>query len=273
MDPDKLLFYYWFFEPLKSEYQDDNSINPILEIPVKTNDGECRLSLFFGIDRRPSFMRFSIPGYEKEEIKEEHSELLQTVKEHLLSILRINYDSNLQLAPYTMWAFPESGKPYSYGITLKQMVTKWTELPVKTIKNAFIGTWSKRDDMRLLSDSLDPRIPLQYRYLSLYKIIENAFKARGKWNKKELKEFLNQFEDDYKKDIRTKSSLYSYIHNLRDKCAHIKTSKNRYGVTYLSNRQVVEVNKFLPFMRKMCVNLLNSLSGGKYKIGAKPPSN
>ncbi len=239
-------------------------------MPVKTNRFEkCELALFLDSEGRPDFMRLIIPGYAgdelKQELKQEHFELLQVVKEHILSILRLMYDSKTEIARYAMWAFPEDAKPYSYGISIQELQGQRPAFPSAAVHNAFVGTWDKRTEIKLLTDALDERIPPQYRYLSLYKILENHFKRRGRWQKIELNAFLCQFSAKFD-EMGIPRPLDDYIHYLRDKCAHIKTGKDVLGVTQLNPRQAVEVGKFLPFLKNICITLLNSVSNGKFTL-------
>lgn len=269
-EPSRSCFYYWFIEPLKSQYKDDGSLNPAFKIPVKTNRFEkCELALFLDSGGRPDFIRLIIPGYAgdelKQELKQEHVELLQVVKEHILSVLRLMYDSKTEIARYVMWAFPEDAKPYSYGISIQELQGQRPAFPSAAVHNAFVGTWDKRTEIKLLTDALDERILLQYRYLSLYKILENHFKKRGKWQKSELKEFLSQFHAQFE-GLSISLPLDNYIHTLRDKCAHIKTGKDVLGVTQLNPQQAKEVGRFLPFLKNICMTLLNSVSNGKFTL-------
>jgi len=264
-EPSKSCFYYWFIEPLKSQYKDDGSLNPAFKIPVKTNKFEkCELALFLDSEGQPNLIRFNIPGLENEELKQEHAELLQIVKEHLLSILRLMYDSNAQIAPIHMRTFSEDGKPH-LSIATQQLQGRRAAFSATAVRNVFIGTLSKRTEIKLLTDALDERIPLQYRYLSLYKILENHFKKRGRWRENELKEFLNQFSAKFDV-ISTNLPLDKYIHALRDKCAHIKTGRDILGVTQLSQRQATEVERFLPMLKNICITLLNSVSNGEFTL-------
>lgn len=264
-EPTKSCFYYWFIEPLKSQYKDNGSLNPAFEIPVNTKSGKSELALFLDSEGYPNFIRLIIPGFIKEELKQEHAELLQVVIEHLLSILRLMYDHEIQVYPIKMWAFPEDGKPYSHGISIQQLLQQRPAFPAIAVRNSFIGSWNSRIEIKLLADALDKQIPLQYRYLSLYKILENHFKKRGKWLDAELKAFLIQFSDEFEK-MNIHYSLVQYLHVLRDKCAHIKTGKDVLGVTQLSLRQAAEVERFLPFLKNMCIVLLNSASDGKFTL-------
>lgn len=264
-EPSKSCFYYWLIEPLKSYYKDDGSLNPAFEIPAKTRFGECKLSLFVDSEGHPNLVRLIIPGVAKEKLERDHTELLQEIKEHLLSILRLMYNPKTQVAPFAIWAFSEDGKPHSFGVSIQQILGQLPAFPATAIRNVFIGTWSKRTEIKLLTDALDDRIPLQYRYLSLYKILENQFKKRGKWQENKLNVFLIQFSAKFD-ELSITIPPNKYIHTLRDKCAHIKTGKDISGVTQLSSRQTAEVERFLPLLKNICISLLNSVSNGKFTL-------
>jgi len=260
-EPSPNCFYYWFIEPIKAQYKDDGSLNPAFKIPVKTNLGECELAPFLDSKGHLNFIRFKIPGYASEELQQEHAKLLQKVKEHLISILRLMYDSKTQVYPLHCQASSKDGKPHLYVKLLEQRPT----FPATSVRDMLIVTWSKSTEIKLFTDALDERIPLQYRYLSLYKILENHFKKRRRWRENELGEFLSQFSTGFD-EISTKLPLVNYIHTLRDRCAHIKTGKDILGVTQLSQRQVAEVERFLPLLKNICITLLNSASDGKFTL-------
>ena len=121
----------------------------------------------------------------------------------------------------------------------------------------------------MLIDGLDGHIPLQYRYLSLFKIIELNFKIGKKWKSEQLKDTLKPFEAIFNQEGFAKT-LYNLIHELRDKCAHIKTGKDIFGVTHLNQKEVAQVEKALPIMVNICISVLNVKSEGKIKIETFP---
>ena len=58
---------------------------------------------------------------------------------------------------------------------------------------------------------------------------------------------------------------------LRDKCAHIKTGKSResFGVIKLNHKEAVDVNKILPIMSDICIEIINERANGAFVIGKK----
>jgi len=109
--------------------------------------------------------------------------------------------------------------------------------------------------MKLLSDAQDERLPLQYRYLSIYKLLEMEYKREGRW-KQEFERAANKSEAEFK-NLGIKMKPVNYIHYLRDRCAHIKTNREAYGVTQLSRKDMVEISKFLPTLNRFCIGIIN----------------
>jgi hypothetical protein len=68
----------------------------------------------------------------------------------------------------------------------------------------------------------------------------------------------------------SKAKLPNFLHNYRDKCAHIKTGRyDQIGVTGLGSREGGIVGKFLPLFHRIVADLLNQRYGDRIKIG--PP--
>lgn len=252
----KTAYYYFAVEPLVERYEDKPEIKPIISIPVQTTSKTFEIS-FFALDNQLHMIRVSVPNLVEERISDEDAKIVQTLKEHALSVLRVTYDHDVSLFPFHWWSFAEEGKEYRASILMKEQPERAFGIYANNIRNVFVSTFPLRHHMALISDSQDNRVPLQYRYLSLYKILELEFKTLGKWKRGPLNAFLSRFENEFQKVYGDKLKLRKYIHFLRDKCAHVRTGKDVIGVTQLSNKDVEEVNSFLPFMVNLCTQLLN----------------
>ena len=66
-----------------------------------------------------------------------------------------------------------------------------------------------------MADGVDKHLPLPYRILSLYKIIELKFKSNGRWKEGALKNFLQPNAENFKKKDFTKNSKNT-IRSIRD---------------------------------------------------------
>ena len=256
----KTAYYYFAVEPLIEKYEDVPEVKPLISIPVKTKSKTFEVS-FFALGNQLHMLRIAVPNLEEDRISEEDSKVVQTLKEHVLSVLRITYDHGVSLFPIHWWSFAEEGKEYRAGISIREQIEEAFRINAGNIRNVFVSTFPLRYHIALISDSQDRRIPLQYRYLSLYKILELEFKKGGRWNRIRLNEFLSRFEKEFQKLHSEKIELRNYLHSLRDKCAHVRTGKDIIGVTQLSGKDIEEVTKFLPFMAELCSTLLNE----KYK--------
>lgn len=88
--------------------------------------------------------------------------------------------------------------------------------------------------------------------LHLAKVIELEVKSKGRWKKTELESFLLPFADRAR-SLGVSKNLSRYLHDLRDKCAHIRTGQDAFGVTHLDNKQAVEVEKCLPLLGDIAI--------------------
>jgi hypothetical protein len=250
--------YYFVTEPLQEEYTDDSDHPPQHTITVPDRR-EVTLS-FFGNEVTISMMRISLSGLCEKSLSSDNLEVLQLVKEHAWTLLRLTYDKDLTLYPLSMWSYQEHDKPYRLSVNMKTMLAK-SDPPYNVIEAAFSRGLALRMELRLFVDALDLRLPLQFRYLSLYKIIELIFKTGRKW-RPSYRLSLVQFEAEYRASNVSPKPLFSYINDLRDRCAHVKTNGGMFGVTMLSSRAAAEVERMLPMMMRICSTLLNARGFG-----------
>jgi hypothetical protein len=247
-------YYYLFFEPILAEYIDEGNIEPASFALIETESKVYRIS-FFTTHNQLYMVRIEIPRVPDETIPESDLDIIQTIKEHILSVLRLTYDHSVSLFPRTMWNFVREGEKPGLHVRINELVNPHSDSQVENARNVFVATFPIRVQIKLLSDSQDKRLPLQYRYLSLFKLLEMEFKKKRSWIS-EYDDFIDSFKEEFKSlGIRMKPA--SYIHCLRDRCAHITTGKDALGITQLSNKDMVEVNRFLPLMTKICVSAID----------------
>jgi hypothetical protein len=201
-------------------------------------------------------IRIEIPRVPDETILESDLDIIQIIKEHILSVLGLTYDHSVSLFPRTIWNLKEEGEKPGLHVRINEMLNPNFDPHVENVRNVFVATFPIRVQIRLLSDSQDKRLPLQYRYLSLYKLLEIEFnKKKGSWIS-EFDDFVDSFKEEFKSlGIRMKPA--NYIHCLRVRCAHMTTGKDAVGITQLSNKNMVEINTFLPLMTKICVSAID----------------
>ncbi|MGA3107901.1 MAG: hypothetical protein ABSD99_00370 [Candidatus Bathyarchaeia archaeon] len=246
----KTCFIYYPLEPILEQYEDDENKTPAARITVKTREKDYEVALFADeANSRILFFRITVPNCAEEKIPEEDLSIVQSLKEHMLSVLRITYDNRATLWEINWWTFIEEGKPRRTGIAVKEFIGGKPDFD--NVRNVFVATHSIRNKLRLLTDARDPHIPLQYQYLSLYKLLESEFKSEGDFGT-ELNKFLDRFQEEFRNLRFSPRLLRNYIHELRDRCAHVVVGKGQAGVTQLSNKDALEVTNFLPLMIRIC---------------------
>lgn len=257
-------YYYWLIEPLRSEFIDNKQKKSAFDVPIKFKDYIYILSLYIDKKNMPEYAKLTIPNLQRKEIPNFLLPLIQSVKEHLLSVLRLNFYSEISLFPRPIWMFNENDKDYKTH--LKLLTSLNLNFDANGISNFFKMSFPFREEIRLLIDGLDLRIPLQYRYLSLYKILELHFKHNNKWKKDYFSSFIKTHDSLFKKYNILNSS--KEIHSLRDKCAHIKTGKKKetFGVTHLNHKEAVAVEKMIPLLKDLCIDIINKRAKKSFTI-------
>jgi hypothetical protein len=134
----------------------------------------------------------------------------------------------------------------------------------------FAGSTKIRHLMKLLSDTQLLSLPLQYRYLSLYKIFELELKFGGKWNG--LDTLLAPYQEQYGALKVSDRALKNIIHELRDKCAHIKTGNNDdLGIVGLDHADTKIVSALMPLLIQIIANYISEKHAHLKIVVSEPP--
>jgi hypothetical protein len=218
---------------------------------------------FLGTPQTVHLLRIKVPNVSSNMQKEEFEAVdikIQLLKEHGLSVLRLLYEKDVSLHPMIVWNYVNNGEPPNLAMNVQEKRNDSWQFPKAQVTNAFAVTLNCRNELKLLTDSLDRRIPLQYRYLSLYKLFEITY---FKYNKpsKDFDSFLAPYEGEFATSFPGKKSLKGYIIDLRARCAHITVNKGAMGVTMLNNKDASEVEAFLPFAYRIASEIINQYSG------------
>jgi hypothetical protein len=265
----KYCHYYWAIEPFRGDIKDDPSRVPVFKIPMDWYGTLYELTVFCDEQGSPEIARLRIPNLPEEKIPEKVSPIIQTVKEHLLTALRATFRRDISLWDHCAWAFFDEDKPYSINLRADYFGRDIFE-PDKS-SGFFVATFPMREVVRLYVDGTNPGLPLQYRFLSMYKILENHFKSKGRWNKKALDVFLEKFSSEFYAQ-GFQGNLAGVLHNLRDKCAHIKvgTRRESLGVTHLNHVEAVRAEKALKVLNNVCASVLNERAEGAFTVMPAP---
>ena len=261
--------YYWIIAPLRGGIVDTPERGPAFTVQVQPPDQKVYdLSLYCDKQGNPEFARCRLSNLENESLPETVLPLLQSLKEHLLSVLRLTYRPDVMFAePGTVWTFINDGDPANFSLLIDEFGSRSYD-PEPT-RNLFIQSFEVRELVRLYVDGVDARLPLQYQFLSLYKLLELRYRKNGHWNKKRLAELLGPYSKNFKgRGFRGEPA--ATLHGLRDKCAHIRTgSKGKrevLGVTHLNLPEVARLERILPVLRAACAVSINERVAGKFVL-------
>lgn len=251
----KTCHYYLIIEPLIQEYKENKDNPPSITGRIITKTKEYEIA-FFGNEHQLYMFRISIPDLTDEIIPEEELKIIQHLKEHLITSLRFSYNPSAQLFPRPIWTFVPSDKEFSFGISMKEIYGTAEKRNLQNIRDTYLNSLNYSVQVKLISDAQNEYIPLQYRYLSLYKFLEFEFKEKRRWLNT-FDDFLNKYGDEFYNLFNMEIKLKNYVHKLRDRCAHIKSARDVMGVTQLSNEDMIKIEKFLPFLTNMCIQYMN----------------
>jgi hypothetical protein len=167
-------------------------------------------------------IRVSVSGIEEEPAYEARKNF-DDLTESMVALLRVFCDNDASLVEprFRYSNLLDDGLPPGLNLVVQKM------LPVYNLDSGFATSFMHsdkefRDIIRLYADSVHPYLPVQYRFLSAFKILEHDFKAsRRKW-KPEFDTLLSHFRAEYEALKLSKIEMKALIISLRDKCAHIK---------------------------------------------------
>mgnify|MGYP001810215465 CR=1 FL=1 len=264
--------YYWLIAPLRDGLNDSPARQPVWTIPIDLATYEpMELALYLDAHGLPHFGRLKIRNLPSASMPQELEPLLLAVREHLLSVLRMTYRPDVRLAqPSSVHGFFRDEDSYDVRLQIDQYES--VNFDPEPTKHLFVQSFDLREHLRLYMDGSDERIPVQYRFLSLYKLLELLYRPHGQWRKRELQSRLAPFQTMLSEQGFT-SDPSVLLHELRDKCAHIRVGKSaereERGASYLNAKQLARVQRALPALRSACLASLNEIAAGKFQIGPR----
>jgi len=178
---------------------------------------------------------------------------------HMLTCLRVVQDYEADFASYhgsfiaMLTPADSEGRP-GLRMQIEHLVGARPPFPASDVESTFAMTFDRHALFDLLADSQRSSVPLQYRYLSLFKALELEFQVGGQWGSR-LRDFLAPHDNEFRRMTGAQRSLHSEVHDLRNKAAHIKIGKSdALGITGLGSQDAKRVNQLLPLLHQIVMD-------------------
>jgi hypothetical protein len=244
----KTFRHYTLLRPLRSDSYIDDDSAVLTRIPITDNGRTVEVALI-GTPLDLRMIRISVSGLQTEPPYEERKRF-DDITESILALLRIFCDNEISFAEprFRYGNFIDDDLPAS--LKMKVGRSEPTYNPDAGLMYAYMHSDKElRDIFRLYADALYPYSPVQYRYLSAFKIIEHEFKGTRKTWRPELDALLEQFKAEYEALNLSKMKIRSFMISLRDKCAHVRLGDgNDLGIIGIGSKDTEITIQFLPLL-------------------------
>jgi hypothetical protein len=252
------VLHYWMVEPPRGGIFDDGKKQPAFEVQMKSHDGrQTDAAVFCDDSGDPEFIRVRDHGATIQTVNA-NADLVMVAREHVVSVLRFTWFGGGRLLPTSFYTEePDVGS----GASIRVEWPSSFAFDGNAAKDFFVHTFEKRQSVRLLADGINDDIPLQYRYLSLYKFLEIRFRGDDdRWDHGAITRALGAHRDAFGA-LRLDRTFEQELNHLRDRCAHIRSGsgkRRRLGVTSLNYEARVEVERLMPILLGVCRDATSS---------------
>jgi hypothetical protein len=257
----KTRYVYCFITPFDEKFRDDAP--PLGTVPIELKAGRILEAAILGTQNTVKAVRLAFPDVENKTFELEDRKLFDRFQKLMLDAIRLAYDP---CAEYFragenlcyVYTFEESGAPPSLDMRLVQQINPEYRVNVEAIRQLFAAPKVLRPVLHLFADSGDVRAPVQFRFLSLYKILEMHYgeiRPKKKVNVF-LKPRLAMFRTEYP-DVTTPEAACVVLRDLRNRCAHIIVGRGDLGFSHFETPpdEVVKAMPIIRYLAIQCVRL------------------
>jgi hypothetical protein len=248
---------YTIILPLKDNYRDDGA-RDLFTIPVTVNGGGLFEACALEENGRIDMLRIATLNSDGNLTPDQQTSI-GIIKTQLIAVLRITYDLDIReyrrgFTFLSLGSKDVNGRP-DLNIRIEERDVHGI-INAENIKNTFVATESIKPLIILMGDVQDGALPLQYRYLSLYKAFELEFRTAGKWAN--LKGVFAPVNSRYEALGLKGRPLIALFHQLRDSCAHIRTGGNdKLGLVGLPGPDAHAVELIMPILIDVLLEHIN----------------
>ena len=228
---------YSLLAPVPERF-DDMGEAPLTAIPVERTTGKTWEAAVLGRVDTIQAVRITIPDIENETINPDDYRAALRLRMFILDCIRIVYDPAAEYFRYgdnvpVMYNFLEPDASPNFSIVIKQPLNPDYRVNAVGLAHMISALPAIRPIIHLMADGTDPRLPLQFRFLSLYKIVEMHYHVTP--NKKFAQlavRYIQDFRAIYPQ-VMTIASLCKQLSKLRNRCAHIKLTTGDLGFSHI----------------------------------------
>lgn len=252
---------YWLIEPLANHYSD--RFDSVPDMTYRHCGKVCEsIDLAVFLNGPARYLRATVPNYSANgaQVPTKDEEIFNVVNS-AETIIRLCFNGEAKFYDQVVVVMYEANDPHIFEISPNP-----NHIELSTNSDGFrAGMESVMNSpnasaiYRLFVDAHDLNIPLQYRYLSFYKILELTLKSGGQWNYSILEQCITIAKIEKDKPIGVERSAKNWIHELRDKCAHIKNG-NLFGVTGLDTTGTAQIASAMPLMNRLVCAAMGPLA-------------
>jgi hypothetical protein len=262
----KTCYMYSFVAPLDPELKDDGTVPPLGVVPVVITSRSTGVSrhleaAILGIPNTVKAFRFTIPDVNGETLDPDDYKRFLRYRNFMLDAIRICYEPTAEYFRhgdnvYVMYHFREPGESPALSLRIAEPINPDYRVNVEGLQRLFAAPDNLRPMVHLIADGGNFHLPIHFRFLSFYKIIEMHYKTitPNKTFCAFLKPLLPIFQAEYP-DVTTCKQACSILKSLRDRCAHIVVGRGDLGFSHIAAEQD-EVFKAMPIVRHVAIKAI-----------------
>lgn len=262
--------YWWPIGELRPVYKVDSRTASAAMVNMNHENG-ARGTLFVYVDEGdyPWLARFSIGNLEKDTVPDDAITLVHIAREHLRTVLDCLHPDVAALDTIHFNSFRDEDEDPTIDIEIKAQYQA-TRFDPGLFQGLFKESMGARAELRLYQMATKTHMPSEYRYLSLFKILELTFARRGAWDYVALDKALAPAEDNLALIFPGLASRAT-IFRVRDMCAHavLGKSKVRHGAMGLTFKQDRAVHQATDSLLSVGKHIINRVGKGRFGISER----
>lgn len=261
-------YYYYFFYPMKGQYVDNGTERPVIEINYEFQKKSYTLAIFLEESGVPSFARLMISHLEQEALTQEARKICFLVRRHLLTSLRLVFDERVDFGAPEAYHFVEANDGPRFALDAQPSSPQFDP---EVVKAMLITGFEYREYLELYSNGTNSIIPISYRFLSLYKLIERCLDFRSSGGRDRFRILLLRYSSFFDTEFPGRNTA-SVIHDMRDRCAHglVGGQNRRAGFSFFNRKDSDILTKVIPIMTDICARLLMEKTDEKLLFELNP---